>query len=134
MLYELYKKNYFNLCDNLIIRLLHFSLILIFKFFKLFFKNVRFTSIRCALCARLQEAFALKCAPHFYQHWVLLVKGESKRLFFRKLSYVIPKKKRSNLGYSIVCYAGNHWVCVTLSGIPRRDGWQYQVLNDKKIS
>ena len=55
MLYELYKKNYFNLCDNLIIRLLHFSLILIFKFFKLFFKNVRFASIRhaLALCALL---------------------------------------------------------------------------------
>ena len=53
MLYELYKNFYFNFYDNLIIWLLPFSLIIIFKFIKLLFLNMRFTSIKhaLALCA-----------------------------------------------------------------------------------
>ena len=52
MLYELYKNFYFNFYDNLIIWLLHFSLIIIFKFIKFFKKNVHFTSIRRPLALR----------------------------------------------------------------------------------
>ena len=49
MLYELYKLSYFNLYDFLITGLLYCPLIIIFKFIKLFFKNVSFTSIMCTL-------------------------------------------------------------------------------------
>ena len=113
MLYELYKKNYFNLCDNLIIRLLHFSLIIIFKFFKLFFKNVRFTSIRCALvlCAlRLGSRRPLRLsAPLTFTntgfYWLKASpKGfslESFLMLYQKKKK--KKKKQLRVFYSMLC-------------------------------
>ena len=49
MLYELYKKFYFNFYNNLIIWLLHFLLIIIFKFIKLLFFKCALHAL--ALCA-----------------------------------------------------------------------------------
>ena len=92
------------------------------------------------MCASLQSGVHLHLsAPLTFTntgfYWLKASpKGSSLESFPMLYQKKKKKKQKNKLGYSIVCYAGNHWVCVTLCGIPRRDGWQYQVLNDKKIS
>ena len=78
MLYELYKIFYFNFYDNLIIWLLHFSLIIIFKFIKIFFFKCALHFNQAHACAlrfapRPQEVFALKCALRFTNTRVLVM-------------------------------------------------------------
>ena len=75
--YELYVLFYFNLYDFLITWLFYGLLIIILKFINLKKKKkkkgaVHFNQVHTFalhLAPRLQEAFALKCAQHFYQHW-----------------------------------------------------------------
>ena len=109
MLYELYKKTYFNLCDNLIIRLLHFSLIIIFKFFKLFFKNVRFTSIRCALvlralCLGSRRPLRLSAPLTFTNTGFYWLKASPKGFSLESFLMLYQKKKKQlRVFYSMLC-------------------------------
>ena len=67
MLFELYKMFYIDLYDNLILVFLIDNYFLYLLLFFLKKKMCASFSIRRAL--RLQEAFVLKCASCFYQHW-----------------------------------------------------------------
>ena len=62
---SLYIIFYFNLIDYLITWLLYSPLIIIFKFIKLFFKNMRFTLVKCVFAPRLQRPLHLS-VPHTF--------------------------------------------------------------------